>query len=677
MRNYPDVPKRPVINRYFDVDITDPYQYLEDKTSCETLSIVAAENAYTKGWFAGHPDFSAEQLEQELRRKDAQKTRELTSVSEACGARCGMRSVQGGLHEVVALDEQMRVTDVLLTEAMLDNRMHLFSVTPSPAKAGLYAVLGVIHGHPRCCVIIWDAETHQTLAELDGTFGFAWSLDGKAVLYSDAELDAANSRNINRVRRYDWQTNELTTLYTYPENAVFIQTAPVDGGCFFQVLLTYDDTLVLFWDEVTGSVTRLNNGMGSYMYIGSQAGRYYFVTNHDAPLSHVVSIRTADAAVPDSLQNDFTITLAEKKSLLSAAGVVPDGLLTLHSQNACSVLTLNRFTGDAPEDIPLPDRYGYASGEERLEISDSGHLFINFESFTQHSCVLEYDAHTHALTRFSQGPERDVSGIVVDQCFFPARDGQKILVYLVRQKDLIPTGNTPVLMYGYGGYSVSSNPWPVDLVTGHDIVEWVQKGRIYAHCIIRGGNEYGTRWHEAAMKGSKKNAFQDFIDTARYLVASGWTKPAKIVATGLSNGGLLMTAVTTMAPDAFGIVVASVPHTDMLRFRNDDRGMMYITEYGDPLESEAMFRYMYSYSPYHNIRQGQVYPALYVQTGEMDNNVPPYHGKKFAIRMQAEASEQNPVLLQVLAHGSHNRGVGDEYYQNTAQMQAFVEIQLS
>ena len=114
----------------------------------------------------------------------------------------------------------------------------------------------------------------------------------------------------------------------------------------------------------------------------------------------------------------------------------------------------------------------------------------------------------------------------------------------------------------------------------------------------------------------------------------------------------------------------------MIRFRNDDRGMMYITEYGDPQENEETLRYMLSYSPYHNVRPGTLYPRLLVQTGENDNNVPPYHGKKFAVRMQHDADERHPVLLTVLAHGSHNRGVGDEYYRNIAQMQTFIEIGL-
>ena len=213
-------------------------------------------------------------------------------------------------------------------------------------------------------------------------------------------------------------------------------------------------------------------------------------------------------------------------------------------------------------------------------------------------------------------------------------------------------------------------------ITGISVAEWARRGRIYAHCIIRGGLEYGKAWHEAAMFDRKKNAFFDFIDIAQHLVDAGWTCPSRIVAAGCSNGGLLMSAVTTMRPDLFGVVIDSVPHTDMLRFRNDDRGMMYVTEYGDPLSSEEMFGYIRSYSPYHNIREGVVYPWIYVQTGECDNNVPPYHGKKFGVRLQKAADEAHPVLLTVLAHGSHDRGTGDEYYMNVSRIQSFIELGL-
>ena len=383
--------------------------------------------------------------------------------------------------------------------------------------------------------------------------------------------------------------------------------------------------------------------------------------------------------------------LTEKLALLTADTIIPEsdalmttvlpisaGILVLYEQDACSLLRLFGFDGSPVRALPLPDRFGRAAFGSTVFASpiQADRLFFTFESFTRQKSLFTLDTHTLAMACL-RGDSSDCSDITVSQEFLPARDGQRILVYLVHRKDLKKDGKTPVLMYGYGGYAVSMPPTAEEVVTGINVAEWVRKGRIYAHCIIRGGLEYGKAWHEAAMAGKKKNAFFDFIDIAQHLVDTGWTRPDRIAASGCSNGGLLMSAVTVMRPDLFGVIIDSVPHTDMLRFRNDDRGMMYITEYGDPLSSKEMFEYIKSYSPYHNIREGTVYPWVYVQTGECDNNVPPYHGKKFGVRLQHAADEIHPVLLTVLPHGSHNRGIGDEYYMNVSRIQAFIELGLN
>lgn len=674
MRNYPNVPRVDAKDTIFGVTIEDPYRYLEDKKDPQVLDIVARENAYTKAFFDSQSVFHAEELEKQLRAKPVYNA--IYGVKEACGRRCANRTLEGGRHDIVSLDENYKVTGVLMNDAMVDNRMHVYNAEPCPTHPGLYAIMAVKHGAPRCCVLVYDEDQKQVLAELDDIFGYSWSEDGESIYYSSAIVDTAHNRNINRVHRYDWQSAQNHTIYTYPDNAVFIGVDPAPkGGCFLGVKVNYGDTLVLYLNT-KGEATRLSSGKGYFQYAGEKNGRCYFSTDDCAPMGHVISIPAEDVEKEGALAEGFDIALPQTDASLESVGLTDAGILAVHSRHACSEMALYTFEGEKLRDIAMPCEYGAIALPEVMEVSDEGHIFFRFQSFTMKPVMLALDVKTFEIAVIDREEERDTSDIAVSQCFLDARDGQRILVYLVHKKDLVKDGSTPTLMYGYGGYFNVLSPMPENLA-GYDIVEWVRRGRIYAHCILRGGGEYGTAWHEAGMKLTKKNAFFDFIDIAEWLVKEGYTRPAKIVANGASNGGLLMAAITTLRPDLFGTVIASVPHTDMIRFRNDDRGMMYITEYGDPQGDEETLRYMLSYSPYHNIKPGTLYPRILVQTGENDNNVPPYHGKKFAVRLQHDADERHPVLLTVLAHGSHNRGVGDEYYYNIAQMQTFVEIGLA
>ena len=302
-------------------------------------------------------------------------------------------------------------------------------------------------------------------------------------------------------------------------------------------------------------------------------------------------------------------------------------------------------------------------------IRKSDSLILEFESFVHSPMLLKLTG--DQLTVLYQPNPKTAEDIEVRQIFTEAPDGERIPAFVVMPKGLEKTGCTPTLMYGYGGYNNAilpsyNNPF-VDL----DIVDWVSQGRIYVSINLRGGSEYGTRWHEGGSLANKKNCFTDFIATAERIQQEGWTCPAKTAICGGSNGGLLMCALLTMRPDLWGCVIASVPHTDMIRFRNDDRGPMYITEYGDPMDP-ALFPLMLSYSPYHNI-QPVAYPATYIQTGECDNNVPPYHGKKMAAKLQENNQSDHPVLLRVLALGSHDRGKGEAHLKTIAEMQSYID----
>lgn len=361
--------------------------------------------------------------------------------------------------------------------------------------------------------------------------------------------------------------------------------------------------------------------------------------------------------------------------MLTSAVVTKRGLLAAYMEDACLRMDLYDFNGRFLSAVPLPDNCGAMSSTGAgMAPPNEGVVYFAFESFTLPPAIYAWNEEDGSLKRvFSASKDVVPADIVAEEIFVTARDGVKIPAFIVHKKDVCLNGENPALMYGYGGYNISMPPAYTNFFVGLNPWQWVQRGGVYVNCNLRGGNEYGAAWHEAGMLKNKKNAFNDFIDIAEWLIANKWTKAGKIAICGGSNGGLLMTALTTMRPDLWGCVIASVPHTDMLRFVNDPAGPRYITEYGNPRDPD-MLPYMLSYSPYHNVWKAP-YPPIYVQTGERDNNVPPYHGKKFAAKMQ-ECSCGGPVLLRVLAEGSHDRGHGDVMFRTFAEMQLFIEQHL-
>lgn len=396
----------------------------------------------------------------------------------------------------------------------------------------------------------------------------------------------------------------------------------------------------------------LDHALGASDYY--EEGYHYFVTVSEAPRGAVIRV--------DGSGRRETV-LPESGRILDG-GFRAGGTRFVFASSDVSGRLLNTDTG---REIPLPSDFGAVS----LLGRDGESVFLRFESFLDPPQILRFDGKT--MTKAASVSDESFPELTVEQRFAPsAVDGEKIPYYLVRRKDARPDGSAPALMYAYGGYDISMPPWYREMVTQITVSDWVKKGGVYIHCNLRGGSEYGPRWHEAGMGLQKRRCFEDFIGIAQQVIADGWTSAGRIGITGCSNGGLLMSTLVTQRPDLWGCVIDSVPHTDMIHFAGDDRGPMYITEYGNPRESREMFRYLLSYSPYHNVKK-TAYPPIYIQTGEMDNNVPPYHGKKFAARLQAENQSENPVLLRVLARGSHDRGQGEAFWKTIAEMQLFLE----
>jgi prolyl oligopeptidase len=323
---------------------------------------------------------------------------------------------------------------------------------------------------------------------------------------------------------------------------------------------------------------------------------------------------------------------------------------------------LFELSGQPRGEVPLPG-IGTLTGMSGRPEDDE--LFIGFTSFTEPSTNLRYGFGTASLERWTfvggadvvRGSDSDVApdtsvdpaNYVTTQVWYASKDGTKVSMFLVHRKDLSRDGQRSVLLTGYGGFNISLTP-----AFDPSNFELLDRGGIYAVANLRGGGEYGEDWHQAGMFERKQNVFDDFIAAAEWLIAQGYTNPAKIGIEGGSNGGLLTAAVTNQRPELFGAVVCRVPVADMLRYHLFTVGRFWISEYGSS-DNPKQFPYLHEYSPYHNVKDGAVYPAMLIMTADTDDRVSPGMAKKLAARLQA-ASAGAPVLIRIETKAGHGAG---------------------
>ena len=237
------------------------------------------------------------------------------------------------------------------------------------------------------------------------------------------------------------------------------------------------------------------------------------------------------------------------------------------------------------------------------------------------------------------------------QVFYESKDGTEIPMFIVHRKGMELNANQPTLLYGYGGFNISLTPsfstrW----------ISWLELDGVFAMANLRGGGEYGEDWHKAGTKMQKQNVFDDFMAAGDYLLEKDYTRSDKLAIMGGSNGGLLVGATMTQRPDLAAVAIPQVGVMDMLRYHKFTIGAAWATDYGRSDDSEEMFKYLYNYSPYHNLEQGTEYPATLVTTADHDDRVVPAHSFKFAARLQEYHSGDDPVLIRIETRAGHGAG---------------------
>ena len=289
----------------------------------------------------------------------------------------------------------------------------------------------------------------------------------------------------------------------------------------------------------------------------------------------------------------------------------------------------------------------YFTGDEK-----EAECFFGFSSFTQPGTIYRYDMESNTYTLYSRPKVQfDPDMYVSEQQFFASKDGIRVPMFVVHKKGLERDGKNPTLLYGYGGFNVSLQPYFSSM-----LIPWLEQGGIYVMVNLRGGGEYGVEWYEAGTKMNKQNVFDDFIGAAEYLIAEGYTNSERLAIMGGSNGGLLVGACMTQRPELFQVAIPQVGVMDMLRYHLFTIGWNWAGDYGTSADSKEMFEYLKGYSPLHNLKPGVAYPATLVTTADHDDRVVPAHSFKFAAMLQACQAGDKPCLIRIDSKAGHGGG---------------------
>jgi prolyl oligopeptidase len=373
-------------------------------------------------------------------------------------------------------------------------------------------------------------------------------------------------------------------------------------------------------------------------------GTLYIRTNEGAPTYRLYA---TDAASPgrDTWRE---LVPPRRDAVLSSVAVTRGHLALDYLEKASARLQLATLDGRDARELPLPalgSLFGLGSEPGGTE------LFVGFSSYTVPPSIYRLDL-VSGERRLWQRVEADIEPerFAVEQVTYASRDGTPVTMFVVRRREVAPGTNAPCYLTGYGGFNISMTP-----AFARSLLLWLERGGIVAVPNLRGGGEYGEGWHQDGMLGRKQNTFDDFIGAAEWLIAEGWTTPARLAVAGGSNGGLLMGAVLTQRPELFRAIVIQVPLLDMLRYHRFLLARLWIPEYGSADHPEQ-FQWLRAYSPYHHVVEGTPYPAVLLATAASDSRVDPMHARKMAARLQQATSSGRPVLLRLEARAGHGAG---------------------
>jgi prolyl oligopeptidase len=680
---YPVAQRGNVVEDYAGTKVADPYRWMEALDSKAVADWVAASNIVTNPYLAKLP----------LRDHFNSRLKELWNYPRVSvpivkdgklfyARNTGLqRQAPIFMRTSVTAEPSLVIDPNAISE---DGSVSLSEWMPSPDGALL--AYGLAEGGADWMTIhVRNVASHQDLPDEVKWMRFSnisWTSDNKGFFYSrypeppsGKVLEAALSGHALYYHRIGTSQSQDARVYERKDLPGWIVIGDVteDGryllvsmyeGAENRNSLYYADLGRPTAPDVTAPINPLVSvNDAEYLPVGNKSTMLFLRSDKDAPNRRVVAI---DLAHPSPA--GWKTIVPERNDAIESAAVVGDRLAVQYLVDVQSRILLFGLDGQSQGEVGLPGPGTVGQLRGRL---DAPQIWYSFSSVLTPSAVYRFEPSTHTSEPFEAPPSVfDPAAFETRALFATSGDGTRVPFFLTARRNLERDGSHPTMLYGYGGFSVSTLP-----SYRPDIPAWLERGGVWVTASMRGGAEYGEAWHRAGMLEKKQNVFNDFMAVAEQLVKDKYTTAARLGIMGGSNGGLLVGAVMEQRPDLFAVALPAVGVMDMLRYDKFTGGALWATEYGSA-SNPAQFPFLIKYSPVHNIKPGTCYPATLITTADHDDRVVPSHSFKFAAALQVAQACAKPVLIRIEVQGSHGYRPTDKLIAERADQWAFAAAQM-
>jgi prolyl oligopeptidase len=674
---YPASPRGGVVDGYFGTKVPDPYRWLEDLDSPQTQAWVAAQHRLTSDFLGKLPQRAALRARLEKLWNYARYGLPFKEGGRYFFLKNDGLQNQSALYVQPSLDAAPRLLldpntlakdgTVALTqmEVSPDGKWLAYGLAVAGSDWNEFHVRGVVDGQDTADVIKWVKFS-----------SLAWTKDSAGFFYSRFPEPAAAGGTYGELAHQKLYYHRLGTpqstdrlVAEIPDQPKWLLTADTTEDGRYAIIAVErgdkDENLLRYIDLGDPRAPRLDAPVTPLIdtwdaecgVVGNDGPVFFVLTNLDAPRRRVIAI---DARAPS--QKNWKTLVPEGPDVIESVQVIGGRFVVKTLHDAQDRLNVYAFDGTSHGAIPLPGIGAVAeelTGNGTDGISgraDDPEMFYRFESFSQPRVIFRYNLDTGKSDVWhATQVDFDPGAYETTQVFYPSKDGTRVPMFITHKKGLKLDGTNPTMLYGYGGFDVSLTP---SLRAPAPLWLWLELGGVYAQPNLRGGGEYGEAWHQAGTKERKQNVFDDFIGAAEWLFKNGYTSPSHLVISGGSNGGLLIGAVVNQRPDLCRVAWPAVGVMDMLRFQKFTIGWAWVADYGSSDDSAA-FKYLYAYSPLHNVKPGAKYPAILVTTADHDDRVYPAHSFKYTAALQAATAGvpgSGPVLIRIETRAGHGAG---------------------